>query len=197
MSNSMPRSGSYLGRGLGCRDADHLARWAAALAAGRAKLRCSAVTRKTGRPCRAIPLKFSDKCTVHCRGEERAKVDRLRLAWLQRLLRRSIGDVARANAQARIDKIERRRLRWAWKTDPTVPGATIALQPQDLARAEGWLRDVAGVEPDWLTARACDQCLWAAALCLSRRYDEETAFLKVKRALQAEELWRSKTHQAA
>ena len=32
--------------------------------------------------------------------------------------------------------------------------------------------------------------LWAAALRLSRRYVEETALLKVKRALQAEELWR-------
>jgi hypothetical protein len=39
--------------------------------------------------------------------------------------------------------------------------------------------------------------LWAAALVLSRRYDEETALLKVKRALQAEELWRSKTGQTA
>jgi hypothetical protein len=193
----MPRSGSYLGRGLGCRDADHLARWAAALAAGRAKLRCSALNRKTGAPCRAIPLKFSDKCTVHCRGEERAKVDQLRLEWLRRSLRRSIGDVARANVQARIDKIERRRLRWAWKSDPTVPGATIALRPQDLARAESWLREIGGVEPESLTARARDECLWAAALCLSRRYDEGMALMKVKRALQVEEQWRTKTFQAA
>jgi hypothetical protein len=35
------------------------------------------------------------------------------------------------------------------------------------------------------------------ALVLSRRYDEGTALLKVKRALQAEELWRWKTGHAA
>ena len=32
---------------------------------------------------------------------------------------------------------------------------------------------------------------------LSQRYDEETALLKVKRALHAEERWRSKTWPAA
>ena len=66
-----------------------------------------------------------------------------------------------------------------------------------MARVHAWLRDVAGVEPDWLTPRAFDQCLWAAALRLSRRYDEEAALLKVKRALQDEERWRSKTWPAA
>jgi hypothetical protein len=195
----MPQYGSYLGRGLGCRDADHLARWAAALAAGRAKLRCSAVTKTTGEPCRAIPLKFSDsRCTVHCVGAERVRVDQLRLAWLQRLLRRkSIGEVLRANVQARIDKIERRRLRHVWKLDPSISGSTIRLMPADHERACRWLRDVAGIDPSLLTARAYDQCLWASALCLSHRYDEETALLKVKKALQDEELWRAKTFQAA
>ena len=123
-----------------------------------------------------VPLKFADKCSIHCRGAERIEVDQLRLVWLRRKLRCRFFNVReRASLEARVARIERRRLRWVWKTDPTVPGATIALQPHDLARAEGWLRDVAGVEPDGLTARAYDQCLWAAALCLSRRYDEGMA----------------------
>ena len=94
-------------------------------------------------------------------------------------------------------KIKRRALRWWWKIDPTFSGSTIALKSHDLARACAWLRDIAKVEPDALTPRAFDQCLWAAALVLSRRYDQETALLKVKRALQADELWRSKTGQVA
>jgi hypothetical protein len=99
----------------------------------------------------------------------------------------------RALLEARVTRIERRCLRWVWKTDPTVPGSTIALTTPDEVRACAWLRDVAKVEPDQLTPRAFDQCLWAAALCLSHRYHEDEALLKVKRALQAEELWRSKT----
>ena len=140
---------------------------------------------------------IADKCSIHCRGAERIEVDQLRLVWLQRKLRRRFFNVReRAALEAQVSKIKRRALRWWWKIDPTLPGSTIALESHDLARACAWLRDVAKVEPDTLTPRAFDQCLWAAALVLSRRYDEETALLKVKRALQAEELWRSKTGQA-
>ncbi len=194
----MPRSGSYLGPSLGCRDPDHIARWVAAMNAGKAKLHCKAIAMTTDAPCRKVPLKFADKCGIHCRGAERIKVDQLRLVWLQRKLRRRFFNVReRAALEAQVSKIKRRALRWWWKIDPTLSGSTIALEGHDLARACAWLRDVAKVEPDTLTPRAFDQCLWAAALVLGRRYDEETAFLKVKRALQAEELWRSKTGQAA
>ena len=125
-------------------------------------------------------------------------MDKLRLEWLRKKLRRVFYNVReRALLEARVARIERRALRWAWKADPTVEGSTIALQAQDVARVYAWLRNVAGVEPDWLTARARDRCLWAGALRLSRRYDEEAALLKVKRALQDEELWGSKTWPAA
>ena len=194
----MPRSGSYLGPSLGCRDPDHIARWVAAMNAGKAKLHCTAIAETTGAPCRKVPLKFADKCSIHCRGAERIEIDQLRLVWLQRKLRRRFFNIReRAALEAQVSKIKRRALRWWWKIDPTLSGSTIALERHDLARACAWLRDVARVEPDALTPRAFDQCLWAAALVLSRRYDEETALLKVKRALQAEELWRSKTGQTA
>jgi hypothetical protein len=170
----------------------------AAMNAGKAKLHCTAIAMGTGAPCRRVPLKFADKCGIHCRGTDRIEVDQLRLVWLQRKLRRRFFNVReRAALEAQVSKIKRRALRWWWKIDPTLSGSTIALQSHDLARARAWLRDVAKVEPDALTPRSLDQCLWAAALRLSRRYDEETALLKVKRALQAEELWRSKTCPAA
>jgi hypothetical protein len=140
----MPRSGSYLGPSLGCRDPDHIARWVAAMNAGKAKLHCTAIAMTTGAPCGRVPLKFADKCSIHCGGAERIEIDQLRLVWLQRKLRRRFFNIReRAALEAQVAKIKR-----------------------------------------------------AAALVLSRRYDEETALLKVKRALQAEELWRSKTGHA-
>jgi hypothetical protein len=169
----------------------------AAMNAGKAKLHCTSIAKTTGAPCRRVPLKFADKCSIHCRGAERIEVDQLRLVWLQRKLRRRFFNIReRAALEAQVSKIKRRALRWWWKIDPTLSGSTIALESHDLARAYAWLRAIAKVEPDTLTPRAFDQCLWAAALVLSRRYDEETALLKVKRALQAEKLWRSKTGQA-
>jgi len=171
----MPRSGSYLGPSLGCRDPDHIARWVAAMNAGKAKLHCTAIAKTTGAPCRKVPLKFANKCSIHCRGAERIKIDQLRLVWLQRKLRRRFFNIRERGAlEAQISKIQRRALRWWWKIDPTLSGSTIALKSHDLARACAWLRDVARVEPDALTPRAFDQCLWAAALVLSRRYDDET-----------------------
>ena len=156
----MPRSGSYLGPSLGCRDPDHIARWVAAMNAGKAKLHCTAIAMTTGAPCHKVPLKFANKCSIHCRGAERIEVDKLRLVWLQRKLRRSFFNIReRAALEAQVSKIKRRALRWWWKIDPTLSGSTIALESHDLARACAWLRDVARVDPDALTPRAFDQCL--------------------------------------
>ena len=120
--------------------------------------------RTTGKPCQQVALKFADRCAIHCWGAERIDVDRLRLVWLRRKLRCRFSNVReRARLEARVARIERRQLRWVWRTDPTAEGSTLALQPHDLARVDAWLRDVAGIEPDWLTARARDQCLWAGA----------------------------------
>ena len=143
-NNSMPRSGSYLGPSLGCRDPDHIARWMAAMNAGKAKLHCTAIAKATGAPCRKVPLKFADKCSIHCRGAERIEIDQLRLVWLQRKLRRRFFNIReRAALEAQVSKIKRRALRWWWKIDPTLSGSTIALERHDLARAWAWLRDVA------------------------------------------------------
>jgi hypothetical protein len=97
----------------------------------------------------------------------------------------------RANIEARIGRIERRRLRWVWrKFDPTVEGATISLSPGDRERVREWLRHVAGVDDlDALTARCRDRLLWAGALCIARRTTQETALQSVRTALKDEARW--------
>jgi hypothetical protein len=59
-----------------------------------------------------------------------------------------------------IARIERRRLRWSWRTDPTLEGATISLRPHDLERVREWRRYVARVDNlGALTARRRDRLL--------------------------------------
>jgi hypothetical protein len=188
----MSNLGAHLGEHFASRDPHHLGRWRVALIAGLAQKRCVAIARSTGLRCRGIPLKFSTKCRCHCLGSERIEVDAKRLSWLERQLRRTGNADARANVEARIARIERRRLRWVWRTDPTVEGATISLQPRDLERVHAWLRSV-GVDVDSLTARALDRCRWAGALNLARRTTEATALKSVAVALRDEQQWRAKT----
>ena len=191
----MSNLGAHLGEHFASRDPHHLDRWRAALMAGLAQKRCVAIARSTGLRCRGIPLKFSTKCRCHCLGSERIAVDAKRLSWLERQLPRTGNADARANVEARIARIERRRLRWVWRTDPTVEGATISLSPRDLERVQAWLRSV-GVDVDSLTPRALDRCRWAGALNLARRTTEATALKSVAVALRDERQWRAKTGEA-
>lgn len=190
----MSNLGAHLGEHFASRDPHHLHRWRAALLAGLAKRRCVAIARSTGLRCRGIPLKFSDKCRCHCVRSERVAVDAKRLSWLERQLPRTGNAKVRANVEARIARIERRRLRWAWRTDPTVEGATILLSACDLDRVRDWLRHVARVDDfDALTARCSDRLLWAGALCIARRTTEETALKSVRTALKDEAQWLIRT----
>ena len=125
----MSNLGAHLGEHFASRDPHHLDRWRVALIAGLAQKRCAAIARSTGLRCRGTPLKFSTKCRCHCLGSERIAVDAKRLSWLERQLPRTGNAKVRANIEARIARIERRRLRWVWRTDPTVEGATISLEP--------------------------------------------------------------------
>ena len=163
------------------------------MAAGRAKRQCVAIARSSGEQCRHPALKFSDRCMVHCIGARRIAVDEKRLKWLERRRLKNFNAAQKARIDASIARIGRRRLRWAWRSmDPTIPGSTIDLERRDLQRVCEWLRSVAGVDPDALTARALDRCTWAAALFLARRSTEETALKSVRIALRDEERWRSK-----
>jgi hypothetical protein len=186
----MSNLGAHLGEHFASRDPHHLDRWRVALIAGLAQKRCAAIARSTGLRCRGTPLKFSTKCRCHCLGSERIAVDAKRLSWLERQLPRTANAKVRANIEARIARIERRRLRWAWRTDPTVEGATILLSPRDLERVWEWLRCVGRVDDlDALTARCRDRLLWAGALCIARRTTDETALKSVRTALKDEARW--------
>ena len=181
--------GSHLGEHFASRDRYHLGRWRAALMAGLAQKRCNAIARSTGLRCRGIPLKFSTKCRCHCLGSERIAVDANRLSWLERQLPRTTNADARANIEARIARIERRRLRWVWRRNPWVPGRTIDLAPRDEDRVLTWLREAAKVDdPDALSPRCYDRLCWAA-LCLAKRTTEETGLRSVQTALKDEHRW--------
>jgi hypothetical protein len=183
---------AVLGEHFACRDAAHIARWLAAMAAGRAKRQCVAIARSTGERCRRHSLRFSDKCTIHCVGAERIAVDEKRLKWQERRRLKNFNAAQKARIDASIARIGRRRLRWAWRSmDPTLPGSTIELERRDLQRVCEWLRSVAGVDPDALTARALDRCTWAGALFLARWSTEATALKSVRVALKDEKRWRS------
>jgi len=185
---------AFLGEHFASRDPAHIARWLAAMAAGRAKRQCIAIARSTGERCRRHSLKFSDKCTIHCVGAERIAVDEKRLEWLERRRLKNFNGAQKARIDASIARIGRRRLRWAWGSmDPTLPGSTIELTPPDLQRVCEWLRSVAGVDPGALTARTLDRCTWAGALFLARRSTEATALKSVQIAMRDEERWRAKT----
>jgi hypothetical protein len=131
---------------------------------------------------------------VHCIGAERIAVDEKRLEWLRRRQRKNFNAAQKARIDASIARVARRRLRWAWSTmDPTLPGSTIELESRDLQSVSEWLRSVAGVDPEALTARALDRCTWAGALFLARRSTEATALKSVRTALKDEARWRAKT----
>jgi hypothetical protein len=187
---------TFLGEHFASRDPAHIARWLEAMAAGRAKRQCAAIARSTGEQCRRHSLKFANRCMVHCVGAERIATDEKRLEWLKRRRLKNFNAEQKARIDASIARIGRRRLRWAWRSmDPTLPGSTIELERRDLQRVCEWLRSVAGVDPDALTARALDRCTWAAALFLARRSAEETALKSVQIAMRDEERWRAKTSQ--
>ena len=137
----MSNLGAHLGEHFASRDPHHLDRWRAALLAGLAKRRCVAIARSTGLRCRGYPAQVLHQVPMplSC-GSERIAVDAKRLSWLERQLPRTGNAKVRANVEARIARIERRRLRWAWRTDPTVEGATILLSACDLERVREWLR---------------------------------------------------------
>ena len=192
----MPRSGSYLGSSLGCRDPDHIARWIAAMNAGKAKLHCTATAKTTEASVPQGSVEIRRPLRPPLPWGRAAEVDELRLVWLQRTLCRRFFNVReRAALEAQVSEIKRRALRWCVEDRPDAFG--LDDRPR-MSRPSACLRvasRIADVEPDTLTPRAFDHCLWAAGLCPSRRYDEETALLKVTPALQAEARWRAKIGQ--
>jgi hypothetical protein len=185
-----PPSSLPVGEHLGSREPEHLSRWFAALIAGRQARQCRAIARSTGRPCRAPPRRHAVHCRVHCSPQERREADLKRLPEIERLLRRPLHPIPRANLEATANAIRRRALRREWRRDPTIPGATLALSPRDETRVRDFVLSEAGVRLDSLaTARAVDRCMWAGALALAKRCTIPTARREIDRALRDERRW--------
>jgi hypothetical protein len=186
--------GLRLGQHFGSRDREHLDRWFAALIAGRQARQCPAVTRSTGRPCRAPPRRHGVHCRWHCSRQESREADRQRLPELEQLLKRRLHPVPRGKLEAGANAIRRRNLRRVWRRDPTVPGATLALSPRDEAKVRDFLLSVAGVRlEDLATHRAIDRCRWAGALAVAKRCTETLARREIDRALRGERRWLEET----
>jgi hypothetical protein len=175
-----------------------LARWAEALAAGRARApRCERILRN-GQQCRGFPMREARKmgvllCRWHCRGRVRDTVDARREPRL-RALANSDNDILRSRAERSLACIARRKTSRAWKLDPRLPGSTVPhLSDRDAARVERWLAErnlrhgcalqATGRPP---APRCWDRMTWAAILAIGGRIDEHGAKRRLELAVKDE-----------
>jgi hypothetical protein len=175
-----------------------LARWAEALAAGRARApRCERILRN-GQQCRGIPMREARKlgvnlCRWHCRGRLRDQVDARREPRLHALAA-SDNDILRSRAERALACLARRRTNRAWKLDPRMPGSTVPhLSARDAGRVERWLAErnlgagcalqATGRPP---TPRCWDRMMWTAILAIGGRIDEGGAKRRLELAVKDE-----------
>jgi hypothetical protein len=183
-----------LGEHLGRSDQQHLARWHAALMAGRrAAPKCDAFTRE-GRPCRRDRLYGANFCGHHIRGVERDSLDAVRRERLHRELARTSSAGQQSRIERQLRNIEKRSLHRAWLRDPTLEGSTIDISAVDDRCVQACLRDELGIDierPDRVTgrelsARAVDRAKWAGYLLLQGTLDHEVARRRIAGLLRDE-----------
>jgi hypothetical protein len=171
---------------LGSRDPEHIARWVAALAAGRdAAPRCLAPLRN-GCLCQRQRMRGAKRCPVHCKGAERDRVDAEAVARLRREAKwdNAVG----RHARNRLENIERRRQNRAWLKDPTIQGRTVVLSLNDERRVKHYLKTTHGIDLDnecsatgfAFTPRAVDRLLWCGVHALSGHADFAAAAKRVE-----------------
>lgn len=187
--------GYQLGRHLGCKDPAHLARWLAALTAGKNRLpRCTAVTR-LGKPCRSHAMIGTDRCQWHLTGAARVKFNETRIARLERLARLSdIGLRGRSKARAGLRNIQRFKLMQIWKVDPSVPGEVFELDPEAEQRVRAALLADFDIDLDAEleetgrvpSPRLCYRLRRAVALLLGEKISRHAAQRRIDQALRAE-----------
>jgi hypothetical protein len=180
-----------------------LARWAEAMAVGRARAqRCERILRN-GQQCRGIAMREARKmsvnlCRWHCLGKVRDQVDARREPRLHALAD-SDNDILRSRAERALACIARRKTNRAWKLDPRLPGSTVPhLSGRDSARVERWLaeRNLCDARPLQATGRpptprCWDRMTWAAILAIGGRIDEDGARRRLELAVTDEvAFWR-------
>ena len=132
-------------------------------------------------------------CSRHCQGRARDKIDAARVG---RLLREAQSEnvIRRAEAEAALAAIARRRTQRAWKLDPRLPGSTVPqLNARDAGRVERWLAERAlrvgcplRTTGTLATPRCWDRMTWAAILVIGGRIDEQGARRRLELALKDE-----------
>jgi hypothetical protein len=179
-------------------------RWRKAMSAGYAKApRCEHV-RRNGQQCRCPAMRDARRlglpslCSSHCRGRARDKIDTARVPGLLREAQ-SENVIRRAEAEAALAAIARRRLHRAWLLDPRLPGSTVAhLNVRDAARVERWLaeRNLRDARPLQMTGRpptprCWDRMTWTAILAIGGRIDQHGARRRLELAMKDEAaFWR-------
>jgi hypothetical protein len=175
--------------------------WLAAMSAGRdAAPRCDAKT-SAGKPCQSPRMRGADRCRLHVGGSQRDIIDAQRAKLAERMVR-STNAKLRAQGEAALRSIAKRRLHRAWQADPTLPGSTLTLPDHDEARVRRWLLEEHGIDLDKttheggfpLSYRAIDRLRWAAALCLTKRSPPPNAAKRVVAALRDDLKWWRKHH---
>ncbi len=165
--------------------------WLAAMERGKAAApRCGA-KKKSGQPCRRVPLRGAKHCFNHFHGPERDALDARRVAAAQRLLARTTNARFRADAARTIKTVLRRQFQRLWQKDATIPGSTLELAARDEARVLSWLLRGFNIDldrtmhstGDLLSPRCIDRLRWAAALSLTGRITPEFARNRVAAAM--------------
>jgi hypothetical protein len=102
--------------------------------------------------------------------------------------------IRRAEAEASLAAIARRRQHRAWLLDPRLPGSTVPhLNARDSLRVERWLadRNLCDARPMQATGRpptprCWDRMSWAAILVIGGRIDEQGARRRLESAIKDE-----------
>ncbi len=162
----------------------HIKRWMEAMQAARAdNSRAAPTSSRTASNVAIVPLVGADLCHRHLGGEAREAYDLQRepeLILIANGIRRK-GEVGRARALAQLACMTRRRLRRAWKRDPTIEGSTVTFEPHVERQVAAYLLkehdldiDDVVAETGWtLTPRARDRCLWAGYFGFTGKSDHQ------------------------
>lgn len=162
--------------------------------------RCGAKCKKGG-TCQHVRMRGSDRCHTHLQGPQRDILDAQRAERAEKMAR-STNVKLRAQGEATLRAIAKRKLHRAWQADPTIPGSTLTLPERDEAAVRRWLLEEHCIDLDNtkheegfpLSYRAIDRLRWAAALCLTKRSPPENAARRVEQALRVDLAWWRKHH---
>lgn len=138
------------------------------------------------------------RCSRHLTGPERIEVDRCGEARLRRWLT-SANAIRRQKGEAGLAAASRRRLLEGWRTNPELPGRTLALTKVDELRVRNWLAAQGIALDDPLpqtghppTPRTQDRLRWIAARHLSGRADDRTARWELVKAVRDDARWQKR-----